>query len=114
MRGYSFGPFTLIPSRFVLMCNEVPNPLTPRLISVLRYLIENRDRVVTKDEMISKIWRDSPIDPGTVGRTVSTLRTLLSDESRSPQYIRTISRVGYRFIHNVTIVGPDVAIPSSI
>jgi predicted ATPase/DNA-binding winged helix-turn-helix (wHTH) protein len=114
MRGYSFGPFTLIPSRFVLMCNEVPNPLTPRLISVLRYLIENRDRVVTKDEMISRIWRDSPIDPGTVGRAVSTLRTVLSDESRSPQYIRTISRVGYRFIHNVTIVGPDVAIPSSL
>ena len=88
---------------------ETPTPLTPRLMTVLQYLIENRNRVVTKEELISRIWRDSPIQPGTVGRAVSTLRTILSEDIRNPKFIRTVSRVGYWFIHDVTMVEPDVA-----
>lgn len=104
MNGYSFGPYCLFPSRFTLTSATSSHPLTPRLLAVLRYLIENRERVVTKDELLNRIWEGSFIEEGNVGRAVSTLRSMLSDNAESPRYIQTINRVGYRFIHPVITV----------
>lgn len=101
MSGYAFGPFRFFPSRFVLTSGTSSYPLTPRLLAVLRYLIENRERVVTKQELLNRIWEGSFIEEGNVGRAVSTLRSMLCDNAESPTYIKTINRVGYRFIHPV-------------
>ena len=59
MNTYTFGPFSLIPDRFVLTCNGASQQLTPRLLTVLEYLIRNRNRVVTKDELITEVWNGS-------------------------------------------------------
>src|SRR5579871_2549104 len=101
MNGYSFGPYCFYPNRFVLTSGTSSYPLTPRLLAVLRYLIENRERVVTKEELLNRIWEGSFIEEGNVGRAVSSLRSMLSDNAESPRYIQTINRVGYRFIHPV-------------
>ena len=107
MNTYTFGPFALIPDRFVLTCNGASQQLTPRLLTVLEYLIRNRNRVVTKDELITEVWNGSFIDEGIVARTVSTLRAMLADVAEKPKYIQTVSRVGYRFIHSVSIQHHD-------
>jgi len=104
MGGYTFGPFCLIPNQFVLNCNSSSCRLTPRLLAVLQYLIENRERVVTKEELLDHVWQDSFIEECNVGRAVSTLRGVLSDNAENPTYIQTVSRVGYRFIHPVVVV----------
>src|SRR5215475_7556928 len=103
MSTYTFGPFSLIPNRFVLASNGASQQLTPRLLAVLQYLITNRNRVVTKEELITEVWNGSFIEEGIVARTVSTLRALLGDLAENPKYIQTVSRVGYRFIHPVNI-----------
>jgi predicted ATPase/DNA-binding winged helix-turn-helix (wHTH) protein len=100
---YTFGPFTLFPNRFVLASRDAAQQLTPRLLGVLQYLINNRSRVVTKEELIAEVWNDSFIAEGSVARTVSSLRALLGDVAENPQYIQTVSRVGYRFIHPVVV-----------
>src|SRR5215467_6196782 len=107
MNTYTFGPFSLFPDRFVLASDGASQQLTPRLLAVLQYLIRNRDRVVTKEELINEVWNGSFIEEGIVARTVSTLRALLGDVAESPKYIQTVSRVGYRFIHPVNIQYDD-------
>src|SRR5215475_668195 len=107
MSIYTFGAFSLSPDRFVLASNGVSQQLTPRLLGVLQYLIRNRNRVVTKEELITKVWNGSFIEEGIVARTVSTLRALLGDVAENPKYIQTVSRVGYRFIHPVNIQYDD-------
>jgi DNA-binding winged helix-turn-helix (wHTH) protein len=107
MSTYTFGPFSLFPNRFVLASNGASQQLTPRLLAVLQYLITNRNRVVTKEELITEVWNGSFIEEGIVARTVSTLRALLGDVAENPKYIQTVSRVGYRFIHPVSIQYDD-------
>src|SRR5215469_18314124 len=108
MSTYTFGPFSLFPNRFVLASNGASQQLTPRLLAVLQYLITNRNRVVTKEELKTEVWNGSFIEEGIVARTVSTLRALLGDVAENPKYIQTVSRVGYRFIHPVdTFSQPD-------
>lgn len=114
MNGYAFGPFCLFPSRFLLTGGNSSCQLTPRLLAVLQYLIEKRERVVSKDELLDHIWQGSFIEEGNVGRAVSTLRGVLSDVAENPTYIKTINRVGYRFIHPVVAVADvDPLIPPS-
>src|SRR5215468_9922345 len=112
MSTYTFGPFSLFPNRFVLACNGTSQQLTPRLLAVLQYLITNRNRVVTKEELITEVWHGSFIEEGIVPRTVSTLRSLLGDVAENPKYIQTVSRVGYRFIHPVSIQYHEPAVLS--
>lgn len=102
MSGYAFGPFCLFPRKFELTRGRSSSQLTPRLLAVLQYLIENRERVVSKEELLDHIWNGSFIEEGNVGRAVSTLRSVLSDVAGNPIYIRTFNRVGYRFIHPVS------------
>ena len=113
MSTYTFGPFTLFPNRFVLASNGASQQLTPRLLAVLQYLITNRNRVVTKEELITDVWNGSFIEEGIVARTVSTLRALLGDIAENPKYIQTVSRVGYRFIHPVNIQYDDSPLPAA-
>jgi DNA-binding winged helix-turn-helix (wHTH) protein len=101
MTEYAFGPFSLLPDRFILTGNGKARQLTPRLLAVLHYLIEHRNRVVTKDELIAEVWQGCFVEEANVARTVSSLRALLGDVAEKPKYIRTVSRVGYRFIHPV-------------
>lgn len=101
MIAYTFGPFSLFPSRFVLSGNGTEYQLTPRLLSVLQYLIDHRNRVVTKDELIAEVWQGISIEEGNVGRAVSSLRAMLADAPEDPTFIQTVNRVGYRFIHPV-------------
>src|SRR5215471_14347860 len=108
MSTYTFGPFSLFPNRFVLVSNGASQQLTPRLLGVLQHLIRNRNRVVTKEELITEVWNGTFLEEGIVARTVSTLRSLLGDVAENPKYIRTISRVGYRFIHPLSIQYDDL------
>jgi len=98
---YKFGSFSLFPANFILSANGTAHQLTPRLLAVLQYLLNHHERVVTKEELIAEVWQGSFVEEENVARTVSTLRALLGDAAEHPQYIKTVRRVGYRFIHPV-------------
>lgn len=100
---YTFGPFSLFPSRYILSGNGSDRLLTPRLLGLLQYLIQHHNRVVTKEELLAAVWQKSFVGKETVARTVSTLRALLGDACENPKYIQTVTRVGYRFIQPVTV-----------
>jgi len=78
--------------------NGVPVDLSPLEFEILRYLVENRGRVVRRSEMLSKIWGyDGKTYTRTVDTHIGNLRQKIGDDSSRPLYIQTIHGIGYRF-----------------
>jgi len=67
-------------------------------LRVLRYLIENRDRLVSRDEIIRNVWGDAAVSENVVAQSIRDLRKALGDDSRAPAFISTNPGAGYRFI----------------
>ncbi len=72
--------------------------LEARAVAVLAYLHRNRDRVVSKSELLDAVWQRSAISDHSVAVVISDLRRALGDDSRAPRYIRTVPRRGYALI----------------
>jgi DNA-binding winged helix-turn-helix (wHTH) protein len=94
--NFEFGPFQLDgPGRALrLMGREVP--LQPRVFDLLVYLVHNRARVVSKDELLDALWPGVTVTEGALQRAVSTLRAALR-EGGMEEAIRSFPRIGYRF-----------------
>jgi DNA-binding winged helix-turn-helix (wHTH) protein/dienelactone hydrolase len=78
-------------------------PVEPRAFRVLLYLLRNPQRVVTKDELLQSVWDDVAVTENSLARAILKLRQALGDDARSPHYIQTVSRIGYRFVGSVEI-----------
>jgi DNA-binding winged helix-turn-helix (wHTH) protein len=76
--------------------------LTPRAFAVLRHLVEHRGRLVTKQELLTTIWRDTIVSDAALASGIRDLRKALGDSSGAPRYIQTVHRRGFRFIGPVT------------
>ena len=68
---------------------------------VLVILLQNRHRIVTKEELVDRVWGDLVVDDDALVQCVVDIRKALGDDSRSPRYVRTVPKVGYRFIGEV-------------
>ena len=76
-----------------------------RTFDLLVYLIERRDRVVPRDEILSALWQGTTVTSNSLTQCVNEARKLLDDDPREPRYIRTISKTGYQFIATVEETG---------
>jgi DNA-binding winged helix-turn-helix (wHTH) protein len=65
---------------------------------VLIYLLEQRERLVTKDELIQHIWPQTAVTDNALDQCLAEIRKVLGDDSRQPRFIKTVPRAGYRFI----------------
>jgi DNA-binding winged helix-turn-helix (wHTH) protein len=72
--------------------------LTPRAFAVLRHLVEHRGRLITKDELLTTVWRDAIVSDAALASGIRDLRKALGDSSNAPRYIQTVHRRGFRFI----------------
>jgi len=89
----------------------MPVDLEPKTFEVLKYLIENRDRLVTKDELLEAIWSGVFVTPNVLTRAVAQLRKAIGDEAHDSRYVETVSKRGYRFIGTIKM---PASVPSSI
>ena len=80
--------------------------LEPKLVGVLLCLVHRAGQTVSKDELLSAVWPDTVVEEVALARSISELRRLLHDDARSPRYVETISKLGYRWIANVSGVEP--------
>jgi DNA-binding winged helix-turn-helix (wHTH) protein len=90
-----FGEFALDLQRCALRRGEDPIEIRPRAFDVLRYLVEHRDRVIGKDELIEAIWPGQAVTDDALAQCVRSVRQALSD--RDQRIIRTVRRRGYLF-----------------
>ncbi len=95
-----FGLCELRMGRRELLVDGVRRHLQPRPFDLLLYLIENGDRVVTREELLSQVWSDEPVQPCSLPAAVLRLRRALGRGQEDT--IRTYQRVGYRFIARPT------------
>lgn len=98
---YQFGEFTADPKRLEVRRGGRVVALEPKAMRVLFHLIENRDRVVTKEELIAHIWAGAFVTEFVLTRVIAQLRKQLGDDAHYPRYIETAATAGYRFIANV-------------
>lgn len=95
---YEFGPFCLNANKKLLWRDGEPVPLTPKVLDTLVVLIEHRDRVVTKDELLKRVWGGTVVEEGGLARNISLLRKALGEKPDQHTYIVTIPGKGYRFV----------------
>lgn len=81
--------------------------LQPKAFDVLRYLVEQRHRVVTKDELLSALWRDCHVSEGALTQVIKTIRQTLLANAVEGELIVTIRGRGFRFNEPVVTVAPQ-------
>ena len=98
LHSYQFGDVCLNLDSFTVTKKAVPIDLSRREFDLLRYLIENRGRVISRMEMLSHVWGyGGDLHTRTVDTHILNLRQKVEDVPSSPQYILTVHRIGYRF-----------------
>jgi Tol biopolymer transport system component/DNA-binding winged helix-turn-helix (wHTH) protein len=84
-------------------------PLTSKAFDTLVVLVENRDRVVTKDELLEAVWHDVIVEEGNLTQQIFLIRRALGDTAQQPRYIVTVPGHGYRFTAGVKEIVPEIA-----
>lgn len=92
---YSFGEFILDLTRGCLTERGVEVRLRPKSFAVLRYLVENHGRLISKDELIETVWPDTAVTDNSLVQCLKEVREVLGDKSQN--YIKTVPRRGYIF-----------------
>src|SRR5688572_23454294 len=98
---YEFGPFCFEAARRVLLRDGAPLAVAPKALETLLALIEHRDRVITKDELLQRIWGETIVEEGGLARNISVLRKALGETPEDHHYIVTVPGQGYRFVAEV-------------
>jgi len=97
-----FGKFRLDVTRRVLWANGEPVNLPLKEIELLCVLTEKCGEVVTRDELLNRVWADSFVDENNLSRHIYLLRRTFKEFSESEDLIQTVPRRGYRFAGQVT------------
>jgi Tol biopolymer transport system component/DNA-binding winged helix-turn-helix (wHTH) protein len=111
-RFYEFGPFRLSADERLLFRENERVELAPKVLDTLILLVENHPRLVTKDELIRRLWPETFVEEGNLTFNVSTLRKVLGDDrNNGNRFIETVPKRGYRFIATVTVAEPELVTP---
>ena len=104
-----FGDFRIDPQNECLWRGEEMLSLTPRPFAVLRYLVENPQRLVTHDELLEALWPETYVQPQVLRTYILELRKIFGDDPACPRYIQTVPKRGYRFLSVVSDVSTNGA-----
>jgi eukaryotic-like serine/threonine-protein kinase len=100
---YEFGPFIVDPGNRTTLRDGTPLAMTPKVFDTLVYLIRNRGRLLSKDELLKGIWPDAFVEEVNLAVNISTLRKLFGEGPQDGRYIVTVPGSGYRFVAEVSV-----------
>lgn len=92
-----------------------PMHLGPKAFRLLELLLEQRPRVLSKDEIVSSLWPETFVSDGSLANLVAEVRAALGDAANQPRFVRTVHRVGYAFCGEAVEAGPaevEVRVPA--
>lgn len=101
-RPYVFERFEVDPVNRTLTRGGETIVVTAKVFDILLVFVENPGRLLTKDELIERVWHEIAVEEGNLARNVSSLRKALGDEGKHHKYIATVQGRGYRFIAQVS------------
>jgi adenylate cyclase len=102
---YWFGEFTLDTENALLCRAGAPVGTEPQVIGLLAYLVEHRERIVSKDELIEAVWDGRIVSDATLNSRINSVRRALGDSGKSQSAIRTFSKRGYQFVARIEADG---------
>jgi pimeloyl-ACP methyl ester carboxylesterase/DNA-binding winged helix-turn-helix (wHTH) protein len=113
---YAFDDREIDLERFEIRRGGHPVPVEPQVFDVLRYLVEHRDRVVMREELLDNVWGDRFVSESALTSRIKDARRAVGDDGQSQQVIRTVHGRGYRFVaevsEHVAPAAPSRAVPA--
>src|SRR5437870_2776930 len=111
-KRYLLDDYSLVPDEQLLNRSGLPIHLPKKPFQVLTYLVEHRDRFVSRAELLDRFWDGKDVYDDALRKCVGAIRKALDDQSDEPRFIETRWGVGYRYIGPVTeqIVREETAI----
>ena len=106
---YSFDGFELDTESYELHGDSEPVSVEPQVFELIAYLIEHRDRLVSKNELLDAIWGDRFVSESTLTTRVRSARRALGDDGTRQEVIKTVHGRGYRFVTSVEVDGGTTA-----
>jgi len=109
---YKFGEYELDTDRHEFRVRGQFRNLEPQVFHLIRHLVENHDRLVSRDELIEFVWKGRIVSESTIDARIHAARKAVDDDGRRQTCIKTVPRRGYRFTADVEVVhsdGPTVA-----
>jgi adenylate cyclase len=109
-RTFRFGDFSLDSGERQLLRDGVEVILRPKTFETLLCLLERHDHLITKNELLDRVWPDTFVSESVLDHCISEIRKALEDDTRNPRYLKTIPRVGYKFMNaaeEVIPTGPE-------
>jgi DNA-binding winged helix-turn-helix (wHTH) protein/tetratricopeptide (TPR) repeat protein len=111
---YEFSGFRLEEAQQRLLFNGQPVSLKPKILDLLRYLIQSRGQLIAKDDLMREVWPDTIVEENNITVSMSILRKTLGENRHKPQFIETVPRRGYRFVAEVIEICTDPIVPAEI
>lgn len=110
---YAFGPFRLEPAERRLLRDGEPIALPPRVFDLLVALVERRERLIGKRELLDTVWAGAFVEEANLSVTISALRKALGDDPDGHAYIETVRGRGYRFVAPVRVLEATTEDPAA-
>jgi TolB-like protein len=120
---FAFGSYRLDPARRELIRGSDTIAMGPRVFDLLLYLVQHRERVVSKQELLHAIWGGRIVSESTMTSHVNAVRNAIGDSGSEQRLVRTVARKGFRFVAEVRIAdrpnrngaaGQDLTDPSAL
>jgi TolB-like protein/Tfp pilus assembly protein PilF len=106
---YRFGQFELDTAKAELRSGGEVCSVEPQVFALLALLVDNRERLVSKDEIIEKVWDGRVVSEAAVASRIKSARKILGDDGKAQKFIKTIHRQGFRFVADAKVSRAQVA-----
>jgi DNA-binding winged helix-turn-helix (wHTH) protein len=103
----SFGPFCLLPTQLLLQEGDKPVALGSRALEILIVLLERRGELVSKQDLMARVWPNVFVEPANLTVHMSALRRVLRDGQDGRRFIVNIPGRGYCFVASVDVSGHE-------
>jgi DNA-binding winged helix-turn-helix (wHTH) protein/tetratricopeptide (TPR) repeat protein len=110
---YRFSPFELDTARVELRSDGETCPLERQVFALLTLLVENSDRMVSKDEIIEKVWEGRIVSDSAIASRIKSARQALRDDGKTQRFIKTVHGRGFRFVAQVEAARDGTAVDAS-
>lgn len=101
---YVFEGFELDLAKIELRADGAVIPVEPQVFALLHLLVENRDRLVSRDEVIEKVWDGRVVSDSALDSRIKSVRRALGDDGKTQRLVRTVHGRGFRFVGAVSVV----------
>jgi len=110
---YRFDDYRLDSDAFEILRGTERLAVEPQVLDLLILLVENRDKIVPKEQVFAEIWKDRVVSDAALSSRIKSARQLLGDDGSRQQLIRTIYGRGFRFVADVSTEQPTADSPQT-